>query len=210
MTARTPTSPTTASASTGRARASTRSTSGGTRLYLNANGTYDHETAWEGALSDSGGGGGLANGIARPSWQTGTGVQNSFSNGSREVPDVAADADPGTGRAIYTSGPANPDGSFPPGGLTPIGGTSAATPFWAASMALIQQYATSQKAGRIGFVDPMLYTIAAGGAPFPAFHDVTIGGNRFYQATAGWDFATGLGSPDVFNLARDIVAQLRH
>jgi len=181
---------------------------GGTRLYLNANGGYLRETAWEGALSDEGGGGGLATGIPQPSWQTGPGVQNQFSNGERETPDVSADADPGTGWAEYSSGPAN-GGSFSQGSLTPVGGTSAAAPFWASSTVLIQQYVSSQGAGRLGFIGPMLYAIAAGGAQFPAFHDVTVGGNRFYPATPGWDFATGLGSPDVYNLARDAVAYLK-
>jgi hypothetical protein len=55
----------------------------------------------------------------------------------------------------------------------------------------------------------MLYSLAAGGAQFPAFHDVTIGGNRFYQATPGWDYATGLGSPDVYDLARDAATYLK-
>ena len=33
--------------------------------------------------------------------------------------------------------------------------------------------------------------------------------NRHYDAGPGWDYATGLGSPDVYNLARDLVAYLR-
>ena len=51
----------------------------------------------------------------------------------------------------------------------------------------------------------MLYAIAAGPQPTPGFHD-TIGTNRYFPATSGWKFATGLGSPDVANLAQDIVA----
>ena len=35
------------------------------------------------------------------------------------------------------------------------------------------------------------------------------GANRHYDAGPGWDYATGLGSPDVYNLARDLVAYLR-
>jgi subtilase family serine protease len=46
--------------------------------------------------------------------------------------------------------------------------------------------------------------------PAPPFHDVTVGGNRYYPATSGWDFATGLGSPNVYNLAQDIVRYLKH
>jgi kumamolisin len=32
--------------------------------------------------------------------------------------------------------------------------------------------------------------------PAPAFHDVTFGNNLAYDATPGWDFATGWGSMD--------------
>jgi hypothetical protein len=32
---------------------------------------------------------------------------------------------------------------------------------------------------------------------------VTLGNNGFYGAAPGWNFATGLGGPDVFNLAQD-------
>jgi kumamolisin len=56
---------------------------------------------------------------------------------------------------------------------------------------------------------PMLYAIAAEPRPSPAFHDVTRGGNRRFVAAPGWDFVTGLGSPDIFGLARDAVAYLR-
>jgi hypothetical protein len=62
---------------------------------------------------------------------------------------------------------------------------------------------------RLGFVDPMLYAIAARPQPVPGFHDITIGGNRYYPATRAWDFATGLGSPDVYNLAQDVVAYMK-
>jgi len=41
---------------------------------------------------------------------------------------------------------------------------------------------------------------------YEPFHDVTLGGNRYYDATPGWDFATGWGSPDVYNLATAAVA----
>jgi kumamolisin len=51
---------------------------------------------------------------------------------------------------------------------------------------------------------PLLYRAAA---RFPkAFHDVTKGGNRYFNAGPGWDYATGLGSPDVAELAKAIVA----
>jgi len=184
---------------------------GGTRLYLNTNDTYDHEAAWEGALSAAGGGGGLATGIPKPPWQVGPGVQNRFSTGARQVPDVAADADPGTGWLVFTSGPAGGSGQYPPGQLVQIGGTSAAAPFWAGTLALVEDYVRVHGGGAVGFAAPMLYALADGHQAFAPFHDVTVGGNRFYQAAPGWDFATGLGSPDVYNLARDALAYVeRH
>jgi kumamolisin len=57
------------------------------------------------------------------------------------------------------------------------------------------------------FLAPILYRLAA--AHRSDFHDVKVGGNRYYDAGPGWDYATGLGSPDVSNLARDLTAYLR-
>ncbi|MDQ6915729.1 MAG: peptidase S53, partial [Actinomycetota bacterium] len=150
-------------------------------------------------LEQSGGGGGLSRVFARPAWQAGPpGVQNQFSNGARQLPDVSADADGRTGWAVALGGQ-----------LSEFGGTSASSPFWASSMLLIRQYAQDQHAGRLGYVNPLLYRIASTPQPFPPFRDVTRGGNRYYPATRGWDYSTGLGSPDVWNLARDIVGELR-
>jgi subtilase family serine protease len=171
---------------------------GGTSLSVAPSGAYQGETAWDDTLEQIGGGGGLSIDFARPSWQVGPGVQNQFADGERQLPDVAADADPWSGWATYTGG-----------ALEVAGGTSAATPFWAAATALIAQYASERGAGRLGFVDPMLYAIAAGRQRVPGFHDIMIGTNRYYPATTGWDFATGLGSPDVYNLAQDVVAYMK-
>jgi subtilase family serine protease len=169
---------------------------GGTRLNISPDGAYESESGWDDPLSNAGGGGGYTTADSRPTWQSGPGVNTSVDK--RGVPDVSADADQATGWSTY-------DG----GNWGEAGGTSAATPFWAASMLLIQQYANSHHAGRIGFVDPILYAMAHGGQPYPPFHDVTAGSNRYYAAHAGWDPATGLGSPNVFNLARDMVTYLQ-
>jgi subtilase family serine protease len=170
---------------------------GGTSLSVTTTGAYAGETAWNDTLEQKGGGGGLSVDYNRPPWQVGPGVANRYSTGMRQLPDVAAAADPWSGWDVYTGG-----------AITVAGGTSAATPFWAASMALVAEYADHHGAGRLGFVDPMLYAIAAGPQQAPAFHDITIGANRYYPASRGWDFATGLGSPEVANLARDVVAYL--
>ncbi|HEY1593210.1 MAG TPA: S53 family peptidase [Solirubrobacteraceae bacterium] len=171
---------------------------GGTSLSIGTNGGYAGETTWEGTLTQQGGGGGLSAILPRPSWQRGLGVDNQYSDGKRQVPDVSANGDTASGWTLFADGQ-----------LTQIGGTSASTPFWAASTALIEQYARQQGVRRLGFIDPVLYALASSPQRYPPFHDVTVGSNRFYPATKGWDFATGLGSPDVYNLARDVVAYLK-
>jgi kumamolisin len=171
---------------------------GGTSLSISSDGAYSTETAWQDALSQQGGGGGVSAVFGRPSWQRAPGVINSFSDGKRQIPDVSANGDTASGWSVYQNGQ-----------LTQLGGTSASTPFWGAAMLLIEQYARQHGIHRLGFVDPLLYALASSPQPFAPFHDVTLGTNRYFPATRGWDFATGLGSPDVYNLARDIVAYLR-
>jgi kumamolisin len=118
---------------------------------------------------------------------------------------VAAAGDPDSG--YFTVSP-NSDTGASEAGVS--GGTSASSPFWAGVMLLIEQYAKQHGVNKLGFVNPMLYFIASHQNPSaPSFHDVTIGGNRYYDCTPGWDFATGLGSPDVSNLAHAIVDYLK-
>ena len=147
---------------------------GGTTLYLNADRTYGNEAGWEGPLEGAGTGGGLSWIYRRPSWQTGPGVSNSQNNGMREVPDVAADADPLTGYLIYVSG-----------GWQVMGGTSAASPLWAGLIALADQEAASQGKPPLGFLNPELYRLGGGTAAASPFHDVTNGGNLYYSAASG-------------------------
>jgi kumamolisin len=163
---------------------------GGTALFLTAGGGYGHEAGWEGPLEAAGSGGGVSTVYGEPSWQTGPGVSNSYSDGMRQVPDVAAAADPLTGYAIYYTS----QGCTGVNCFTIVGGTSAATPLWAGLILLGNQLASSNGAGPLGFLDPALYSLAA---THPGdFHDVTIGGNLYYAAGANWDYATGWGSPD--------------
>lgn len=171
---------------------------GGTRLSLTPSLGYLGETAWQDQLTGWGGGGGVSRFDPRPAWQTGPGVVGPATDGRRQLPDVSADADQGTGWSIYADG-----------GPEVVGGTSASAPFWAAAMLLVRQYAARHGVARPGPIDPLLYALAAGHPSLPPFHDVIRGGNRYYQAASGWDPATGLGSPDVYNLARDMVIYLR-
>ena len=179
--------------------------SGGTSW--TAYGTPPTETTWnEGPGCCSGaGGGGVSSLWKMPTYQAdaaGTGVINAYSSGTpcgaasgsycREVPDVSALALP-----IYLQ--------YVSGSWQSWGGTSLAAPLWAALFALSD--ASSTCSGRaIGFANPILYEIAA--AEPAAFNDVTVGTNDLtgkhggtYPARAGYDLATGLGTPNVSLLA---------
>lgn len=125
----------------------------------------------------------------------------------REVPDVAADADPTTGYVIYWSG-----GSIgQPAGWQSIGGTSAAVPVWVALMALADA-SRSCAAGPLGFAGPALYRAAANSYA-GNFNDVLSGNNDFtgtnggaFSAHPGFDQTTGLGTPNATPLAGALCA----
>ena len=176
---------------------------GGTFLTLREDGTYVDEAGWEEPLGGAGGGGGLSANNPRPDWQAGAGVNNSASNGMRQVPDVAGPADPSSGFVVtYT----DPDKGLVSG---EVGGTSAAAPFWAASMLLTQQLARNEGVASLGPLGPVLYQVAAEQPAGAVFHDVIRGGNLLYSAGPGWDYSTGLGTPRVGPLARAIVDLLK-
>jgi subtilase family serine protease len=175
---------------------------GGTALFTNADGSYSREYGWEGPLEGAGGGGGLSLQYRLPTWQTGPGVANQDSNGMRQVPDVAANADPLTGYAIYdSSGPCQGQECW---GV--VGGTSAAAPLWAALIALANQAGAQHGLRPAGFLNPALYRLGSGAVTPRPYHDIAAGGNLFYQATAGWDYSTGWGSPDGNALVRALLA----
>jgi Pro-kumamolisin, activation domain len=171
---------------------------GGTTLTLKG-GSYGSESVWNNSYGS--GGGGLSSFFAKPTWQTGPGVQNQYSNGKREVPDVSADADPNTGYAIYCTVSAAGCNSS---GWIEVGGTSGAAPLWAGSTALINQYLLQQGKSRVGYVNPALYGLENAQQPSVPFHDVMSGNNEFYPATPNYDLATGWGSPDINNIALDL------
>ncbi|MHB8556374.1 MAG: S53 family peptidase, partial [Candidatus Dormibacteria bacterium] len=142
-----------------------------------------------------GSGGGYSLYFQEPSWQTG--FQTS---GQRGLPDVALNADPFTGYAIYDSSSvySNSQGPWSNG----WGGTSFAAPLWAGITALLDQ-ATG---GPIGLATGVFYHLPASGGTVAGFRDITQGNNWGYQAGAGWDPTTGLGVPDVGQLAAAISA----
>ena len=167
---------------------------GGTYASMLADGTYIDEVAWEDPLTGWAPGGGVSTYYARPAWQVGLGVTNARSNGKRQVPDVAAPADPASGFLTVSQGEASSGG-----------GTSAASPFWAGFTILVRQLAEKEGQRGLGALGPTLYAVAAAQPSGAVFHDVTRGGNLLDNATPGWDYATGLGTPRGTPLARAIV-----
>jgi kumamolisin len=158
---------------------------GGTSVFESQQGVYFKEWAWGSPIDQSGGGGGVSQFYAAPSYQTNE--KQSIAHGLRQVPDVAADADPSTGFHIIFGGKD-----------TQAGGTSAATPLWAATVALINQDLRHKGMREVGFANPALYWMGENSSklnPKP-LHDVTAGNNLGYDAAPGWDFATGWGSMD--------------
>ena len=154
---------------------------GGTTLKLTSAGAWSSEKAW----SDSGGG--VSSYFATPSFQS------SVNTGSyRSVPDVAADADPSTGWAIYTEG-----------AWAEYGGTSAAAPNWAAFTAIYDSEAKSLSKSSLGFANASIYALAESSNYKSAFHDVTSGSNGAYSAGTGYDKVTGWGSYNGANFLSD-------
>ena len=138
-----------------------------------------HEEVWNDG--SSAGGGGVSSVFLRPNWQSAPGIDNGT---MREVPDVSLTADPRVGFPAYYNGR-----------WTTFGGTSIGAPILASLLAVASQ---SCATSRFGFLNPMLYAMAQRGV---GFRDVIVGNNDLwetgsYSATAGYDMASGLGSPD--------------
>ena len=179
---------------------------GGTHLNADAlTGRYISETTWNDTYGASGGG--YSSFFPRPAYQRGF-----VKRATRGVPDVAFAADPRGGFLVIFSSYA---AHATPMTFT-LGGTSAGTPQWAGIVALADQLAGR----RIGFINAALYRISKSPFYHTAFHDITTGNNTFtravsskvtitvkgYDATRGWDAATGLGTPIVSRLVPLLVA----
>jgi hypothetical protein len=177
---------------------------GGTSLQMDAANNWTSESGW------SGSGGGPSGFYSQPAYQTAYAtspyVLNTLGNTvlfnmPRGNPDVAYNADPGIGFAVYDSFPyyGSPLNWFS------VGGTSAGAPQWSALLAL-----ADQGRGAAGSLDgvtqtlPGLYQLASNGTTNTNdFIDIASGDNG-WPAQAGYDFVTGLGSPRANNLVHDL------
>jgi subtilase family serine protease len=156
------------------------------------------------------GGGGTSSLWSMPSYQAkASAALNVVQSGAREVPDLSANADPSTGYLIYWNGSSSASGST--SGWQTIGGTSAASPVISAMFALANA-SPGCRGTPLGFANPALYN-AAGSGYAANFNDITAGNNDFtgtnlgqYAARAGYDMASGLGTPNGAALAAAMCA----
>jgi subtilase family serine protease len=171
---------------------------GGTALSVDARGNRAQEVVWSGDPHNPtdcentwGSGGGLSQAFDLPNWQQAPGVQNRYSNGRRQVPDVSSVA--------WTVA------IFDQGKWTWDGGTSAAAPIWASGYALVNQ-GLAIRAGTFIVGGPnIFYWLAQKAASQRPFFDITQGSNLYYSATPGWDYASGLGSPNFVGIYNGLI-----
>lgn len=115
---------------------------------------------WLAPTADGGSGGGTSFNYTQPAYQAGVvpntlATRNSAVTGPapyRVVPDIAMDADPGTGFLVGET-QHFPDGTYYD--TYRIGGTSVASPLFAGTVAVADQVAGTQ----LGFLDPSLYAL---------------------------------------------------
>jgi subtilase family serine protease len=151
-------------------------TVGGTTLTVGAGNTYGGETVWSGA------GSGCSLYVTAAAWQSFL----SACGGMRGTADVAADASPSTGAAVYDS--VRYQGRS---GWFQVGGTSLSSPLIAAVYALAGGLPekTSAASGLYGFLGNST-----------VLHDVTSGSNGtcstiMCKGAVGYDGPTGVGTP---------------
>jgi kumamolisin len=164
---------------------------GGTKLSTAADGEWLAEQSWYDVPLIQGTGGGVSTLFPRPTWQS-VDAAGPLPD-QRLVPDVAAVADPNTGvRIVFNDN------------VVVGGGTSQSAPIWAGLTALMNQKLLDSGAEPLGEFNPLLYRIAQGSA-LPGFRDISLGGNAVSPGTAGYDVVTGLGTPNVENLVKNIL-----
>jgi subtilase family serine protease len=120
--------------------------------------------------------------------------QNNIPFAKRTTPDVAMDADPATGVAVYDSLYSS---------WLQVGGTSLSSPMWAGIIAI-----SNQRRAALNKVPLSNKTFAQGvynTLPHPTvynscFYDITVGSVGTLKASVGYDPVSGLGSPSMNGL----------
>jgi subtilase family serine protease len=166
-------------------------------------GHYGGEQAWNELLPavfpGGGAGGGAPSSIyTAPPWQLGL-----TGSSMRAEPDVSYNAAFNGGVIVVLGGKHGV-----------VGGTSAGAPQWAAIVALANEVRGQRGSGPLGIATAQLWTLAHDKNDYRQdFHDITVGNNTLlgsafglpgFDAGPGYDYATGLGTPDVSRLLKDL------
>jgi subtilase family serine protease len=98
-----------------------------------------------------------------------------------------------------------------------VGGTSAGAPQWAAIVALANEARGRRGMGPLGIASAQIWSLARDKNSYRQdFHDITVGNNALFGSSAGlpgfaagpgYDYATGLGTPDVSRLLKDLAGR---
>jgi hypothetical protein len=165
---------------------------GGTVATTDGSGLRTSELAW--GLSGGGWSTTAYTYNVLPSWQVGTGVPTG--NNHRLVPDISLHASSST--STFTSA-----FYFYAGGLAGASGTSCSSPYFASSLATMQQRLLANgwtSNARMGRINNLIYS-ENGRAD--VWLDITSGGSSGLlpdsttaSPHAGWDFVTGFGPPN--------------
>jgi len=162
---------------------------------------YGGEQVWNEGFFGAATGGAESIVFPVPSFQNGV-------NGSahRTTPDVSYNAAISGGVLTYLGFLGSSSGFYI------FGGTSAGSPQWASIVALADQARGLAAKPRLGYLNDTIYGIAEGGGYSSTFHDITVGNNQLagtpfgYSAHAGYDIASGWGTPQVGNLVAALAA----
>ena len=145
---------------------------GGTSVQTDGSGNFVDETGWKHS------GGGLSQHESRPAYQDGTfGIVGE----SRGLPDISSVADPNTGLSVYVSMPCKKKS-----GWLVFGGTAVSSPCLA-GMANLAAHNYFNSTG--------LLTHAYQSQSTQFIRDILIGKAGRFSCMSGWDFVTGVGSP---------------
>jgi kumamolisin len=151
---------------------------GGTSVNRNTSGAFVSETGW----NDTGCGPSVYE--PRPSFQNGV---SSVVGAKRGVSDLSFDADPNTGVYVFDSTPL-----WGESGWWILGGTSVSSP----SLAGVINTAATAGNGFAASTAAEEARIYANLGNANAFRDITSGSDGKYVCRAGYDFITGVGSPN--------------
>ncbi len=170
------------------------------------------EVVWNEPFIQASGGGGRSVLFSTPSFQSG--ISQSVLQGARGLPDMSGNAAVDGGVLVYTSFPGVRVGWHI------IGGTSAASPQLAGLVALTNQLADAAHKSHVGYLNPYLYNLPSGDFTdiLPMTFgpgNVSISDNSNYLSgiagmpvTAGYDLATGFGSPKAYGFVHDLANAL--